>query len=109
MPAPERRKAERACEAEATASARRALVLRLKRIEGQLRGIQSMIEADADCEAIAQQMSAARKALDKTYFELAACAIAHPRFAAAPPAPRGAGERPDERLLRITRTLAKYA
>jgi len=106
LPAPERRPAARAYAAEATA--RRALVLRLKRIEGQLRGIQAMIEADAGCEAIAQQMSAARKALDKTYFELAACAIAHPRFAAAP-APDRAGERPGERLLRITRTLAKYA
>jgi DNA-binding FrmR family transcriptional regulator len=108
LPARERRKTDRACETEATASARRALVLRLKRIEGQLRGIQSMIEADADCEAIAQQMSAARKALDKTYFELAACAIAHPRFAASS-APDPGGERPGERLLRITRTLAKYA
>ena len=35
--------------------ARRALVLRLKRVEGQLRGIQSMIESGADCEEIALQ------------------------------------------------------
>ena len=33
--------------------ARRGLVLRLKRVEGQLRGIQHMLESGADCEEIA--------------------------------------------------------
>ena len=45
---------------------KRALVLRLKRIEGQLRGVQRLIETDEDCEKIAQQLAAARKALDQT-------------------------------------------
>jgi len=43
---------------------KKALVMRLKRIEGQLRGIQNLIESGSDCEAVAQQMSASRKALD---------------------------------------------
>ena len=47
---------------------KRALLLRLKRAEGQLRGIQKLIESDADCEKVAQQLAAARKALDKTFF-----------------------------------------
>ena len=54
---------------------KRALVLRLKRAEGQLRGIQNLIETDADCEKVAQQLSAARKALDKTFFALVGCVI----------------------------------
>lgn len=101
-----------AAEPAPTAAARRALVLRLKRVEGQLRGIQSMIEAGNDCEAIAQQMSAARKALDKAFFELAACAIAHPQFSAAPAGTAKAAasaERPEDRVQRVARTLAKFA
>ena len=54
---------------------KRALVLRLKRVEGQLRGIQNLIENDADCEKVAQQLSAARKALDKSFFALVGCVI----------------------------------
>jgi len=55
---------------------KRALVLRLKRIEGQLRGVQRLIETDEDCEKIAQQLTAARKALDKSFFTLVGCVIA---------------------------------
>jgi len=51
------------------------LVMRLKRIEGQLRGIQAMIEAGADCEKVVQQVSASRRALDKAFFNVLACAI----------------------------------
>ena len=55
---------------------KRALVLRLKRVEGQLRGIQNLIETDADCEKVAQQLAAARKALDKSFFSMVGCMIA---------------------------------
>ena len=55
---------------------KKALIMRLKRIEGQLRGIQNLIESGADCEAVAQQMSASRKALDKAFFTLVGCVIA---------------------------------
>lgn len=54
---------------------RREMVLRLKRIEGQLRGIQSMIEAGEDCESVVQQISASRRALDKAFFNVLACAV----------------------------------
>ena len=54
---------------------RRELVMRLKRIEGQLRGIQAMIDAAEDCEKIVQQVSASRRALDKVFFNVIACAI----------------------------------
>lgn len=56
---------------------KRSLVMRLKRIEGQLRGIQQLIETEDDCEAIAQQLAAARRALDKTFHVMVACALDH--------------------------------
>jgi DNA-binding FrmR family transcriptional regulator len=60
------------------------LVLRLKRVEGQLRGIQGMIASGEDCEKVAQQISASRRALDKAFFNVLACAIqAEPQGAAA--------------------------
>ena len=55
---------------------KRALMMRLKRVEGQLRGIQRLLETDSDCEQVAQQMAAARKALDKTFFSMVGCVIA---------------------------------
>lgn len=54
---------------------RRELILRLKRIEGQVRGIQAMIESGAECEKVTQQLSAARRALDKAFFSVLACAM----------------------------------
>jgi CsoR family transcriptional regulator, copper-sensing transcriptional repressor len=48
---------------------------RLARVEGQLRGVQRLIDEDADCETVAQQLSAARKALDKSFFAMVACVI----------------------------------
>ena len=94
-----------------SAAARRALVLRLKRVEGQLRGVQSMIETGAGCEHVAQQMSAARKALDRAFFELLACALEHPQFVEGNAAARAkAAPQPgDARIGRIARALARFA
>ena len=49
------------------------LLNRLARIEGQLRGVQRLIAlaaVPADCDAVAQQMAAARKALDRSFVQL---------------------------------------
>ncbi len=54
---------------------KRSMITRLRRIEGQLRGIQGMIETDASCEAVAQQVVAARRALDGAFFEIVACTM----------------------------------
>lgn len=54
------------------------MIVRLKRIEGQLRGIQKMIEDGAGCEDVAQQLSASRKALDKAFYHMLACVVEHP-------------------------------
>ncbi|MBR2978378.1 MAG: metal-sensing transcriptional repressor [Myxococcaceae bacterium] len=43
-----------------------AIARRLKKIEGQIRGIQKMIEDDKNCEDILIQIGAAKSALHKT-------------------------------------------
>jgi len=53
-----------------------AMLARLARVEGQIRGLQRMMsEEDADCEKVAQQMMAARKALDKAAHTMLACIV----------------------------------
>jgi CsoR family transcriptional regulator, copper-sensing transcriptional repressor len=54
---------------------KKAIRMRLARVEGQLRGLQRQIEEEVDCQKIAQQLSAARKALDKAFFTMVACMI----------------------------------
>jgi DNA-binding FrmR family transcriptional regulator len=44
---------------------RRRIVNRLKRLEGQIRGLQTMIESDKDCEAVLTQIMAAKSALNQ--------------------------------------------
>ena len=56
-----------------TAMQKKDLLNRLARIEGQLRGVQKLIamaDQPADCDAVAQQMAAARKALDRCFVQL---------------------------------------
>lgn len=53
---------------------RKRVTARLKRAEGQIRGVCGMIERDEDCEKVAQQLAAARKALDKAFFDVMSCA-----------------------------------
>lgn len=81
---------------------KRELVLRLKRVEGQLRGIQAMIEGGTDCERVTQQLSAARRALDKAFFQVLACAIQ------AAPAAGGKAQAPEHRLNHAAELLAKF-
>ncbi len=56
---------------------KKQLIDRLARVEGQLRGIQRMIGEEKSCEAIAQQIAAARGALNKAFAQLIACAFQH--------------------------------
>jgi DNA-binding FrmR family transcriptional regulator len=54
-------------------SARTDVLNRLRRAEGQLRGIQRMVEEGENCLKIGQQFSAVRKALDSTYLRMTVC------------------------------------
>jgi DNA-binding FrmR family transcriptional regulator len=44
------------------------IINRLKRIEGQIRGLQRLLAEGKDCTEVVQQLAAARKALDKVGF-----------------------------------------
>lgn len=48
------------------------LVRRLRRIEGQIRGLQLMLTSDRSCKDVITQLTAARKALQQTGFLLVA-------------------------------------
>ncbi|WP_337020454.1 metal-sensitive transcriptional regulator [Oceanobacillus massiliensis] len=39
---------------------------RVKRLEGQIRGVLKMMEEEKDCKAVVTQLSAAKTALDRT-------------------------------------------
>ncbi|HOA76296.1 MAG TPA: metal-sensitive transcriptional regulator [Thermosynergistes sp.] len=55
---------------EDVAPEKKAILNRLKRVEGQLRGIQRMIVEDRPCRDILIQLSAARKAMQQTCIEI---------------------------------------
>ncbi len=46
------------------------LVLRLRRAEGQLRGVQRMLEEGADCQKVLTQLAAVKAAVDQVGLHL---------------------------------------
>jgi len=46
------------------------ILARLRRVEGQVRAVQRMIDQRRDCHAIAQQMAAAKAALERATIQL---------------------------------------
>jgi CsoR family transcriptional regulator, copper-sensing transcriptional repressor len=80
--------------------AKKAMDARLARIEGQVRGVRRMIAGDQSCENIALQLAAARKALDRAFYEMVSCMIrtSPPNGAAAR---RGRAEKVAELLARF--------
>jgi DNA-binding FrmR family transcriptional regulator len=63
------------------------LTRRLRRVEGQVRGVQQMLADSRDCRDIVTQLSAASKALDQAGFLLVASGltwcVANPEESAA--------------------------
>lgn len=80
------------------------LLARLSRVNGQVAGVRRMVERDQPCEEIAQQLAAARAALDKSYFELMACALEASVLDA-----HGDDESRREAIDALTQLLVKYA
>jgi DNA-binding FrmR family transcriptional regulator len=72
---------------------------RLRRVEGQVQAIQRMIAERRDCHAIAQQMSAARAALDRATVQLMTASMAD--------CLRTNGQVDNEELTRLTETFVK--
>lgn len=53
------------------------VLLRLRRLEGQIRGIQRMLSEGQECEAVVTQLAAAKAALDRVSFRLVAAGMRH--------------------------------
>ncbi len=51
------------------------IIRRLRRVEGQVRGLQQMLEENRDCREIVTQLSAANKALEQAGFVLVAAGL----------------------------------
>lgn len=80
---------------------KKAMDVRLARIEGQVHAVRRMIGEDEACEDIAQQLAAARKALDRAFYEMVSCMIRQ-----EPPA----GERArSERAGKVAELLSRFA
>jgi DNA-binding FrmR family transcriptional regulator len=56
---------------------RAALVRRLHRIEGQVRGIARMLEDDRECRDVATQFAAATQALRRTGYQFVSQTLTH--------------------------------
>lgn len=82
---------------------RRDMIARLRRVEGQLRGIQRMVSEEETCEDIARQLAAARRALDRAFYEMIACSMER-ELAEHRQGPSSE----HEIVTNITRILAKY-
>ena len=80
---------------------KKAMDARLARIEGQVRALRRMVSTDEPCESIAQQLSAARKALDRAFYEMVSCMIRHDP-------PTGNQQARSERAGRVADLLARF-
>lgn len=80
--------------------AKKAIGARLARVEGQVRAVRRMIVEDQPCEAIALQLAAARKALDRVFYEMVSCMIRMEP-------PIGASAR-RERASKVAEMLARF-
>lgn len=54
-----------------------ALVRRLRRVEGQVRGIQTMLAEHRECADVVTQIAAASKALEQVGFKLVASGLTY--------------------------------
>ena len=68
------------------------LMHRLRRAEGQVRGLQKLLEDGADCSQIAQQLLATRHALDSTYVRLNLSVAEQELVAGRGPSPQAVSE-----------------
>lgn len=81
-----------------------AITNRLKRIEGQVRGIQKMVEEDRYCIDILVQISAINAALKKVGFSIAE---RHTKHCVSHALQSGQGEDAIEELMEVLKQLSK--
>ncbi len=58
------------------------VLVRLRRLEGQIRGLQRMVDEGGECRDVVTQLAAAKGALDRIGFKLMAAALTDPERAA---------------------------
>src|SRR4051812_22076873 len=80
-----------------------ALIKRLRRIEGQTRGLQTMVAEDRWCPDILQQVAAVNAALDKVALGLAAGHVQHCMMEGA----SGNAERQEEMTDELMQALGR--
>lgn len=83
---------------------KQAVINRLKRIEGQVRGIQKMVEEDRYCADILVQISAINAALKKVGFTVAE---RHTKHCVSHAVKAGEGTEAIEELMEILKQFAK--
>ncbi len=87
-----------------TAGATGDILKRLKRIEGQVRGIAGMVENERYCIDVLQQISAAQAALDKVALVLV---DDHSRHCVLGAAPENQEEKRAELMTALTRLVGR--
>lgn len=83
---------------------KKALINRLKRVEGQVRGIQNMIEDDRYCVDILVQISAIHQALQKVGFSLME---RHTKHCVSGAIKSGDGEKAIDELMDVIKQFSK--
>ncbi len=81
---------------------REDLLMRLRRVEGQVRGVQSMIQAEKTCDAILVQVAAIEGALKQVSRIINACSIAE-RVAQI-----SGAEHPEEAIKEALEEIIRY-
>ncbi|SFF04539.1 metal-sensing transcriptional repressor [Alteribacillus iranensis] len=87
-----------------TDSEKKALLNRLKRIEGQVRGIQNMVEEDRYCVDVLVQLSAINAALKKVGFTMAE---RHTKHCVSHAVKSGEGDAAIEELMEVMKQFSK--
>lgn len=80
-----------------------ALLTRLRRVEGQLRGIQRMLEEGRECEDVLTQLTAVRAGLDQTTLALLDLHVERCVLGGAPADPEQL-----KQIQRAMRLIARY-
>ncbi|UOR11149.1 metal-sensing transcriptional repressor [Halobacillus amylolyticus] len=87
-----------------TDAEKQAVLNRLKRIEGQVRGIQKMVENDRYCVDILVQISAINKAINKVGYSLLE---RHTHHCVADAIKKGEGEEAIDELMKVVQQFSK--
>ncbi len=80
---------------------------RLRRLEGQIRGVQRMIEEGQDCGDVVTQLSACKAALDRVGYRLVLAGMRH--CVTAPEGADDAGDAPDLDAIELERLFMKLS